>query len=148
MPAHRQTGFTLIELLAVLAIVGLATTAVLLTLPHGDAALYRQADDFGLRLLRAKEEAILGGRTVQVGVDAAGYRFDRLDAGRWVVLEEGPFAARAWADGVQAQLPPRRERLGFRFDPTGAAEPQTLLLASGKARAEISVDPAGKVVVR
>ena len=144
---RSAAGFTLVELLVVVALVGLATTAVLLTLPDGDAVLYRQADAFGLRLQRAQEEAILGGRTIQVGVDAGGYRFGRQDFGRWRALEEAPFAPAGWADGVSAVLPQGQDRLGFRFDPSGAAEPQQVLLAHGGAQVRISVDPAGQVKI-
>ncbi|ADV26795.1 general secretion pathway protein H [Pseudoxanthomonas suwonensis 11-1] len=138
-------GFTLVELLVVVALVGLASAAVVLTVPGGEAVLHRQADEFGLRLRHARDEAILGGRMVQVGADAAGYRFSRRDLGHWQPLEATPFAPRAWRDGVQAVLPPRQARVGFRFDPTGAAEPQQLLLARDGARVRISVDPSGQV---
>lgn len=144
---RRARGFTLLELLVAVAIAGLAATAVLLSLPDDDATLHRQADGFAQRLGHARDEAILGGRTVQVQVDAAGYRFARHDFGAWVPLEDGPFAARAWQDGVRVLLPARQDRLGFRFDPTGAAEPQAVALALGQARVEVSVDPAGKVDV-
>lgn len=143
----RAGGFTLIELLVVVALIGLATTAVLLTLPDGNATLFHQADTFGLHLQRAKEEAILGGRAVQVGVDAGGYRFVRQDFGRWQPLEQPPFVERLWSNGVQALLPERREHLSFRFDPTGAAEPQQMLLAHGRARVRISIDAAGQVQI-
>lgn len=141
----RGRGFTLLEVLVVVAIMGIAATAVLLTLPDSDATLYRQADAFGRRLQHARDEAILGGRAVQVSVDATGYRFARRDAGDWLPLDAGPFAPRPWADGVQAALPPRQPRLGFRFGSTGDSEAQTLRLALGEARVEIAVDTAGQV---
>ena len=143
----RAAGFTLIELLVVVALIGLATTAVLLTLPDGDAALYRQADTFGVNLKRAQEEAILAGRTVQVGVDAAGYRFSRQHFDRWEPIAEAPFNAREWSDGTRLLLPQQQQRIGFRFDPTGAAEPQELTLSRGVTRVRIAIDPAGKVQI-
>lgn len=145
MTRRRAAGFTLVELLVVVAVIGLATTAVVLTVPDGEATLHRQADAFGLHLRRAQEEAIIGGRSIQVGADAAGYRFSRRDFGHWQALDAAPFTPRRWADGVQPLLPGRQPRLGFRFDPTGAAEPQQLLLARGEARVRISVDPSGQV---
>ena len=145
MTCRRAAGFTLVELLVVVAVIGLASTAVVLTLPDGEATLQRQADAFGLHLRRAREEAIIGGRTVQVGAEAGGYRFSRRDFGHWQALDAAPFAPRSWADGVQALLPEHQPRLGFRFDPTGAAEAQQLLLARGDARVRISVDSSGQV---
>ncbi|WP_158238341.1 MULTISPECIES: GspH/FimT family pseudopilin [Luteimonas] len=141
----RGRGFTLLEVLVVVAIMGMAATAVMLTLPDDDATLYRQADDFGRRLQHARDEAILGGRTIQVSVDAAGYRFSRRDFGQWLPFDEGPFGATAWDAGVEAALPPRQPRLGFRFGPTGDGDAQTLRLVRGDARVDISVEPAGSV---
>lgn len=146
MPAAlRAGGFTLLEVLVVVAIMGMAASAVIMTLPDDDAALYRQADDFGRRLQHARDEAILGGRPVQVSVEPGGYRFARRDFGRWVPLDQGPFVARAWEDGVQPALPQRQPRLGFRFGPTGDSEPQTVLLARGEARVQVQVGSGGEV---
>lgn len=145
MNRRNAPGFTLIELLVVLALVGLSTGAVLMTLPDGEAALHRQADSFALQLRRAQEEAILSGRAMQVGVNVDGYHFSRQEFGRWQALEQAPFAPRAWAGGARALLPQRQKQLGFRFDPTGATEPQQVLLARGDERVRISIDPAGQV---
>ncbi|MDR7194394.1 GspH/FimT family pseudopilin [Luteimonas terrae] len=145
---RAQAGFTLIELLVVMVVIGLATTAVALTLPDGNAGFHRQADQFGLHLKHARDEAILGGRAMQVSVDAGGYRFSRRDFGQWQRLEEAPFTARHWADGVTVVLPQRLEQLNFRFDATGAAEPQHLQLARDGMYAEIVVDAAGTVCVQ
>ncbi|WP_394004709.1 GspH/FimT family pseudopilin [Luteimonas sp. WGS1318] len=145
---RAQAGFTLIELLVVLVVIGLASTAVALTLPDGNAGFHRQADQFGLHLKHARDEAILGGRAMQVSVDAGGYRFSRRDFGRWQPLDDAPFSARPWADGVIAVLPERRGQLNVRFDATGAAEPQRLRLARDGLHAEIVVDAAGTVRVQ
>lgn len=146
--ASRTRGFTLIELLVVLVILSLAGGAVLLTMPSGNATLYRQADDFALHLKRAQEAAILDGHAMQISADATGYRFSRRHFGDWIALNEQPFTPRPWAGGIQAVLPRRNPRLGFRFDATGMAEPQTLQLANGNTRVRVSVDAAGKVSVQ
>lgn len=143
--ASRAAGFTLLEVLVVVAIMGMAATVAILTLPDDDATLYRQADDFGRRLQHARDEAILGGRPVQVSVDAGGYRFARRDFGRWVPLEQGPFAQHAWDAGVQPTLPARQPRLGFRFGPTGDSEAQALLLTRGASRVQVQVGTTGEV---
>src|SRR5690606_18627295 len=108
MTRRRAAGFTLVELLVVVAVIGLASTAVVLTVPDREATLHRQADAFGLHLRRAQEEAIIGGRSIQVGADAAGYRFSRRAFGHWQALDAAPFTPRRWADGVQPLLPGRQ----------------------------------------
>ena len=146
-PFPASKGFTLIELLVVMAIVGLAATAVLLTLPDGDAALYRQAETFGLQLRHARDEAILGMRTVEVAVTARGYGFSRRRFDGWQPLDGRAFAAVDWAPGTQPQLPRRDARMSFRFDPTGAAEPGSLVLLREGRRMQVTVDDGGEVTV-
>lgn len=146
--SRAQAGFTLIELLVVLVVIGLASTAVALTLPDGNAGLHRQVDTFGQHLKHARDEAILGGRPMQVIVDVRGYRFGRRDFGQWHELVDAPFSARQWTAGVDARLPERREQLHFRFDATGTAEPQRLVLARDGVQTEIVVDAAGTVRVQ
>lgn len=142
-----MAGFTLLEVMLVMAIAGLATTAVLLTLPDGDAALHRQADTLGAHLRRAQEQAILGGRAMRVAVEPAGYRFTRRDHGRWLPYEEGPFHARSWSDGVTPLIPRGDVQVGFSFDPTGMAEPQALQLHNGRQQVTVSVARSGKVAI-
>lgn len=140
-------GFSLLELMLVIAIAGMGTTAVLLTLPDGDAALHRQADTFAAHLKRAREQAILGGRSVRVAAEPAGYHFARLEHGRWSPLQEGPFGARNWTDGVTPLVERGNLQVGFSFDPTGMAEPQSLSLDNGRQRVDIRVARSGQIAV-
>lgn len=143
--ARAARGFSLLELMLVVGIIGMAATAVLLTLPDADAALHRQADAFGTHLRRAQEHAILGGRAVRVAVEPGGYRFARLDHGQWLPLVDGPFSTRPWTDGVVPLIARGNEQVGFSFDPTGMAEPQSLQLDNGRQRVAIRVARSGKV---
>src|SRR3546814_12322448 len=86
--ARACTGFTLVELMVVLVIVGLMGVAVVLTAPGDANTLAREADTLAARLLRAREEAILTTRPVQVVVDARGYSFERQSFGQWQRPEE------------------------------------------------------------
>ncbi len=141
----RGAGFTLVEILVVLAILGLLAGVVALTLPDDRAALDRQADRFASHLLRAREEAIIGARSVRVSADADGYAFARLQSGQWTAIDGNAFAPRRWPDGIAPAIDPRAPRTSFAFDPTGAAEPQRLLLARGPDRVAVVLDAGGKV---
>lgn len=143
----RAAGFTLVEMLVVLVIVGLLGTAVLLTAPVGQDPLVQASERLGAQLVRARDEAILGARAVEVTLDARGYGFavERLDGSQ--PLQVRPLQDTAWPDAVALLLPRGTERAIVRFDPIGAAEPATLLLTSDGRRARIDVDGAGAVHV-
>jgi general secretion pathway protein H len=142
---RAPAGFTLVELMVVLVILGLAGSAVALTLPDAGARLDRQAERLGSHLLRAREEAILGTRMVELVADPAGYRFGRQRFGGWQPLHEGPFAPVAWDEGVRPEFDHDPARASFRFDPVGGARPQALVLGDGLRRLRVAVDGHGRV---
>ena len=144
---RRARGFTLVELMVVLAIVGMAATAVVLTLPADDQRFVREAETFGARLLRAQEEAILGTRAITVTATAEGYGFTRQRFAEWEPLVERPFGNVLWADGTAPLLPGDQRQVSFQFDPTGVAEPASLTLRHGARQVRVAVDAAGRVVV-
>lgn len=144
---RRAGGFSLVELMVVLAVLGLAGAAVLLTMPPADDALAVDAERFGASLVRARDEAILGTQTIEVTATAEGYGFTRRRFGHWDPLQRPPFGNVAWAAGVAPRLPPDRAQVGFRFDPTGATEPRTLTLVHQGRPAHIELDGNGQVNV-
>src|SRR5690606_36245946 len=113
--AERVAGFTLVELMVVLVVLGLAAAAVSTSLPGQRDAL-RDADRFGVQLGHARDEALLGARTVEVVADATGYRFRRRRPGGWEPLEQAPFAAHAWSPGTRVLFGPGVDSASFRFD--------------------------------
>lgn len=141
---RRARGFTLVELMVVLVIVGLMASAVVLTLPDQREAL-RDAERFGMHLRRAREEAVLGSRAVEVIADAAGYRFRRQRIGGWMPLRDGAFKDTAWSAETQPRFAPGTEQATFHFDPVGASPPQVLRLGDGRGVVEVSIDIAGEV---
>ena len=64
--AANRAGFTLVELLMVVAIIGLAAGAVVLSVPDPRPSVAEDAERFAARLSRAREEAILSNRPVAV----------------------------------------------------------------------------------
>lgn len=144
---RRARGFTLVELMVALAVIGVAGAAVALTLPGDDDALAREADAFAARVGHARDEAILGMRTVEVAVSARGYAFSRRRFDGWQPLDGRAFAAVDWTPGTQPQLPRGEARLAFRFDPTGATVPGDLVLLREGRRVRVAVDGGGAVTV-
>lgn len=139
----RTRGFTLVELLVVLALAGLLGAAVLLTVPGNDRGFTREADRFATRLVRARQEAILAARSVEVAVDAEGHAVTRQVRGGWAPLDAVPFEPVAWEAGTTPVPADRAVR--FRFDATGTAEPARLVLAHGGVRIVVEVDAHGEV---
>lgn len=144
---RRARGFTLVELMVTLAVIGLAGAAVALTLPAGDDALRQDADRFAARIGHARDEAILGMRTVEVAVSARGYGFSRRRFDGWQPIEGRAFATVEWTPGTRPQLAGREGPLAIRFDPTGAATPAGVVLVRDGQRVRVSVDGGGVVQV-
>ncbi|WP_420469560.1 GspH/FimT family pseudopilin [Brevundimonas sp. FT23042] len=140
-----RAGFTLVELLMVVAIIGLAAGAVVLTLPSPTPAVATEAERFAARLVRAREEAILTNRAVAVEAGSDGYAFSTFDGRQWTPLDDGPFRAGSWGEGVTVSTAAGDLRMVF--DPTGVADPADLTLAREGRRRTISVDGAGEVRV-
>lgn len=140
-------GFTLLEVLAVLVIAALASTLAVMTLPDTRRDLHDHTDTLASALMHARDEAIMSLRMVEVSIDAGGYGFRRQAQQQWVALDQAPFAAVRWPQGIQAQLPADSRHVSVRFDPTGAATPQRIALGDGRQQMQVVVDAAGVVQV-
>lgn len=135
-------GFTLVELMMTMTIIGLAASAVVLSIPDPRQPIGAEAERFAARLVRAREEAILTNRPVAVTADAAGYAFSSFDGATWTPLA-GAFETQAWGEGVAAP----REPIRLTFDPTGVSEPGAVRLSRDGQTRTITVDGAGEVAI-
>ena len=138
-----RSGFTLVELLMVVAIIGLAAGAVVLSVPDPRPSVAQDAERFAARLSRARDEAILSNRPVAVETTPAGYGFTVFDGAAWSPLSDGPFGPETWTPGTTVASAAEPVRLVF--DPTGVAEPATLTLTRDGRRRTVTIDGAGEV---
>jgi general secretion pathway protein H len=137
----RRAGFTLVELMVVIAILGVAAGAVVLSLPDPRPSLGVEAERFAARLMLAREEAVMTNRPVALRADAAGYGFEAFDGAVWSPLT-GVLATKAWSEGVAVAAPRRAV-----FDPTGGADAASVRLAREGQAVTVAIDGAGEVAI-
>lgn len=129
----------------VVAIIGLAAGAVVLSIPDPRPSVSADAGRFASRLTRAREEAILSNRPVAVEATVTGYGFSVFDGAVWSTLAEGPFGPETWTPGTMVE--PSGAPVRLVFDPTGVVEPATVTLTRDRNSRTVTIDGAGEVSV-
>jgi general secretion pathway protein H len=132
-------------MLVVLAIVGIAAGAILLTAPDSRRALMGEAEHFAAGLARAKEEAVLTNRIVDVLVTPQAYAFGTVSRGLRRPLDERPFGRVAWSEETTVVLPGRAPQSRIIFDSTGNVTPAVVDLVRTEGYVRVSIDGAGSV---
>lgn len=135
----KRQGFTLVELLVVITVIGVAATAVVLSAPEPRPSIAVEGERLAARLMMARDEAILGNRSVAAMIDARGYSFQSFDGVEWHPVT-GSLKAALWPEGVSVVQPSR-----IVFDPTGASEPAEIRLSKDNRSVALKVDGAGEV---
>lgn len=111
-------GFSLVELMVVLFIIGIASTAVVMTMGSPERGVRDEAEQFAARLAALRDNAILQSRNMAVTVRPSGYAFETRNDGNWVPLSEAPFSTTDWKSGTTVQLSGARQ-MRIAFDSTG-----------------------------
>ena len=142
----RANGFTLVELMVVLAIMALAATAVVLTIPGEERTVRSEADRLAARLAAARDVAVIEGRSVSVRVAPSGYGFERRIGGNWQPLPGRAFERRNWPGGVRFVAGDGQAVTRVLFDRIGTSStPQAIVLAGGDAREIVRISAMGEV---
>ncbi|MBB6427299.1 GspH/FimT family pseudopilin [Sphingopyxis sp. JAI128] len=142
----RPNGFTLVELMVVLAIMALAATAVVLTIPGEERTVRSEADRLAARLAAARDVAVIEGRSVTVNFAPSGYGFERRISGAWQPLPGRAFERRNWPGDVHFSAGNGQGAARILFDRVGVSPtPQVIILAGGDAREVVRVSATGEV---
>lgn len=143
----HQRGFTLVELMVVIAIIGLASAAVVLAMPDPRGRLVDDAERFAARVRVAHDAAILNARTTSVWVAPGGYGFDMHAGTGWQPMPDKDLRVAQWGEGVRPMLA-GDGRARVVFDSTGLVDrPLDVRLERDGRIATVHIGAAGEVRV-
>jgi len=140
-----EHGFTLVELMVVIAVLAVASAAVVLAMPDPRGRVRDAADRLAARARAAQEAAIVRSHPVGLWITPAGYGFEERLKNGWQPIGDKSFRVTEWPGGVAA-LTRRRERIVY--DPTGLADRDlAVVLARGGVETEVALGTDGSVRV-
>ncbi len=144
---YHANGFTLVEIMVVVFLIGLASAAVILTLPGDASKLRDQADRLAARIAAARDSAVLETRPMAVWLRPSGYGFEIRQSGAWQAANGKTFVQQEWTSGTILTLGQAREARVM-FDVTGLpSSPVNIILNQGSANIRVIVSAAGDVSV-
>lgn len=152
-----NSGFSLVEVMIVVAIIGVMTSVVALSLPSGDEKPEHQLARTERALIALSRTSVMTGRIIGVRFDRGGFETLALsddgwvtdngtlksDAMRWPTLELMSVSV----DGLEIELPPDGDQPHLWFLPTGEYPGFELAFASGGWDARIAAEASGAVKV-
>jgi len=143
----RVSGFTLVELMIVLAIIGLMSGIVVLSIPDPRGRLIDAGERFAARVMVARDAAVVDGREVSLSIDPLGYRFEQRRRGDWQAFDQRELAKAEWGEGVGVAVG-RESRGRIVIDTTGqVSEAVTVTLRRDGEQLPIAIGQDGVVRV-
>jgi general secretion pathway protein H len=142
-----QAGFTLVELMVVMFLIGLAATAVVLTVGGVSRAAGSQAEQFAARIGALRDRAVVEARPFAFWVRPSGYGFEVREDRQWRPLAKKPFATTNWQAPLTANMA-GQPVLRIAFDANGLpSAPMDITLSGGATPLRVKLDAAGNVDV-
>jgi general secretion pathway protein H len=133
--------------MVVIAIIGIASAAVVLAMPDPRGRLIDDADRFAARVRVAHDAAILNARTTSVWVAPGGYGFDVHNGTGWQPMPDKGLRVAQWGRDVRPMLA-GDGRARVIFDSTGLADrPLDLRLERDGRIVTVHIGAAGEVRV-
>lgn len=151
-PSHinipdSERGFTLVELMVVIFIIGLASSAVVMTARSPERGARDEAEHLAARIAAVRDHAILQSRTMAVWVRPSGYGFETRSDGTWRPLSQAPFATSDWRRGTSVQIDGARQ-MRIAFDSTGLpSNAASIAIKRGDALVTVNLAATGDVRV-
>lgn len=133
-------GFTLLELLLVVALIGIATGLVALSVGGGERSLREESERLAALFHIAQSEARVSGRTLVWQADLSGYYFYRLGSDSSEDLREELQRKRTWPFAVERVSP---QRVLFAREPV--REPEIVDIATPSRDLRLALDPLGNL---
>ena len=144
---ESERGFTLTELMVVIFIIGIASTAVVMTSRSPGGGARDEAERLAARIAAVRDQAILQSRTMAVWVRPSGYGFETRSKGAWTPLSMPPFATSDWRRGTSVQMGGARQ-MRVAFDNTGLpSNAASIGLKRGDAVVTVNLAATGDVRV-
>jgi general secretion pathway protein H len=145
---RAQTGFSLVEVMLVLVLIGLLSSAVILTFPGPKPVAEKETARLLANLNALSEQALVSNRVTAVGFSKTGYASYLFDEGAWQLQTrqnwpEGISSALE-VEGVTMALPVKLSPLVL-FEPTGQSTRFQLELASDQRRFVLASTGDGRV---
>lgn len=131
-------GFTLLELLLVVALIGIVTGVVALSVGGGERSLREESERLAALFHIAQSEARVSGRTLVWEADLSGYSFRHL--GNDQELREELSRKRSWPFAVERVSP---QRVLFAREPV--REPEIVDIATPSRDLRLALDPLGNL---